>query len=62
MKRFVGLFAIFVTLAPCGAVALAQPAKKSVMWEPVPKPLRGIMLPRLYRGCASLGTWTDTTS
>ena len=28
MKRFVGLFAIFVTLAPCGAVALAQPAKK----------------------------------
>ena len=28
MKRFVGLFAIFVTLAPCGAVAAAQqPAK-----------------------------------
>ena len=28
MKRVVGLFAIFVTLAPCGAVALAQQAKK----------------------------------
>ena len=28
MKRFVGLFAIFVTLAPCGAVALAQQPKK----------------------------------
>ena len=28
MKRFVGLFAIFVTLAPCGAVALAQQAKR----------------------------------
>jgi len=28
MKRFVGLFAIFVTLTACGAVALAQqPAK-----------------------------------
>ena len=28
MKRFVGLFAIFVTLAACGAVALAQQPKK----------------------------------
>ena len=28
MKRFVGLLAIFVTLAPCGVVALAQQAKK----------------------------------
>jgi len=28
MKRFVGLFAIFVTLAPCGAVALAQQQTK----------------------------------
>ncbi len=28
MKRFVGLFAIFVTLAPCGAVAAAQPPAK----------------------------------
>ena len=28
MKRFIGLFVIFLTLAPCGAVALAQqPAK-----------------------------------
>ena len=28
MKRFVGLFAIFVTLAPCGVAALAQQPKK----------------------------------
>ena len=28
MKRFVGLFAILVTLAPCGVVALAQQAAK----------------------------------
>ena len=28
MKRFVGLFAILVTLAPCGAVALAQQPTK----------------------------------
>ena len=28
MKRFVGLFAIFATLAPCGAVALAQQQTK----------------------------------
>ena len=28
MKRFVGLLAIFVTLAPCGAVALAQQQTK----------------------------------
>src|SRR5258707_12728870 len=28
MKRFVGLLVIFVTLAPCGVVALAQQAAK----------------------------------
>ena len=28
MKRFVGLFAIFLILAPCGVVALAQQLPK----------------------------------
>ena len=28
MKRFVGILAIFVTLAPCGAVAMAQQPTK----------------------------------